>query len=48
MSKRKRKRRKKKPPPFPDKFFIIEGQKLNEKTGVMEPYKKIVYWGQGC
>jgi len=25
-------------------FFYIEGHILNEKTGILEPYKKKVYW----
>lgn len=32
-----------------DSFFIIEGHKLNEKTGKLEPYSKKVYWNpHGC
>lgn len=46
MAKRKKKRNK--PPIDPNKFIIIEGTKLNEKTGVMEPYYKKVYWGLRC
>lgn len=30
-------------------FFLIEGHKLNETTGKLEPYKKKVYWNaHGC
>ena len=30
-------------------FFLIEGHKLNEITGKLEPYKKKVYWNDhGC
>lgn len=30
-------------------FFLIEGHKLNEETGKLEPYKKKVYWSShGC
>ncbi len=36
---RKKKRKKKN-----RNFILIEGHKLNEKTGVLEPYKKKVYW----
>ncbi len=45
MAKRKKKLKKFRDP---NKFIIIEGNKLNEKTGVMEPYYKKVYWGERC
>lgn len=45
----KRKEEKKHKKEKGDNFFIIEGEKLNEKTGKMEPYKKKVYWNShGC
>jgi hypothetical protein len=39
MGKRKEAKKKRK-----GKFFIMEGHKLNEETGKMEPVKKKVYW----
>lgn len=36
---REAKKRKKK-----GQFFIMEGHKLNEETGKLEPIKKKVYW----
>ncbi len=45
MGKRKEKKLRKKG----YKFFIIEGHKLNEKTGKLEPFSKKVYWHpNGC
>lgn len=41
MGKRKRKRMR-----FSDEYILIEGQKLNEKTGKLEPYSKRLYWNQ--
>jgi hypothetical protein len=41
----KRKDKKKDKDEAPDsRFILIEGHKLNEKTGKLEPYKKKVYW----
>ncbi len=39
VGKRKEKKKAKK-----GKFFLMEGHKLNEATGKMEPIKKKVYW----
>jgi hypothetical protein len=39
LERKKKKKRKKK-----GEFILIEGHKLNEKTGVLEPYKKKLYW----
>lgn len=49
VGKKKRKRKKLKlTPKDPKRAILIEGHVLNEKTGVLEPYRKIVYWGYGC
>ena len=46
MGKRKEKKKRRKKG---DNFFLIEGHKLNEKTGELEPYEKKVYWNPyGC
>lgn len=41
MSKKKKKAKENIPESH---FILIEGQKLNEKTGELEPYKKKVRW----
>jgi hypothetical protein len=41
----KRKDKKKRKENVPDSHFIvIEGHKLNEKTGILEPVKKKIRW----
>lgn len=41
MSKRKKKHKQ-----HSDEYILIEGHKLNEKTGKLEPYSKKVYWNR--
>lgn len=44
LEKKKKKSRKNRGP-----FILIEGHKLNEKTGKLEPYsKKVYYQDDGC
>ena len=42
MSKRKKKKRKW----HSDEYILIEGHKLNEETGKLEPYVKKLYWNR--
>lgn len=42
MGKHKDKKKKK----HPGEYILIEGHKLNEKTGKLEPYSKRLYWNR--